>query len=61
MPYEKVHPIKLVNEILGGQRPDIPNDCPVEYRELMKSCWSENPNSRPSWQYLINSLSSFGN
>lgn len=28
VPYEKIHPIKLVTEILNGHRPDVPHDCP---------------------------------
>ena len=26
-------------DVLEGKRPQIPNDCPAEFRKMMKKCW----------------------
>ena len=35
----------------------IPKDCPAELVEIMKSCWSFDPNGRPSFTEIIERLS----
>lgn len=46
-----------VMEIVRGKRPSIPNDCPLEVTELMKSCWQKEPDKRPTASDLVSALS----
>jgi len=32
--------------ILAGERPEIPQNCPAEIRNLLEECWQEDPNKR---------------
>ncbi|RGB41585.1 hypothetical protein C1646_662980 [Rhizophagus diaphanus] len=38
----------LVYKILDGERPEITEDTPECYANLMKSCWDHDPKKRPS-------------
>ena len=42
------HDIHLVYKILDGERPEITEDTPECYANLMKSCWDSDPKKRPS-------------
>src|SRR5438034_9515464 len=56
------HDINLIFKILDGERPEITEDTPECYANLMKSCWNSDPEKRPSitklcetfheWNYL---------
>ena len=35
-------------DILKGERPQITDDTPETYAELMKRCWDHNPKNRPT-------------
>ena len=42
-PFSNVeHDIQLVYKILDGERPEITEDTPECYANLMKSCWNHN-------------------
>ena len=43
-------------ELEGGIRLSQPSYCPPNIYNLMRSCWKENPNSRPSFAQLKQSL-----
>src|SRR6185369_1757278 len=38
----------LISDILKGERPQITDDTPKFYAELMKRCWDHNPENRPT-------------
>ncbi|EXX67400.1 Cdc15p [Rhizophagus irregularis DAOM 197198w] len=42
------HDIHLIYKILDGERPNITEDTPKCYADLMKSCWDPDPKKRPS-------------
>ncbi|RGB29224.1 kinase-like domain-containing protein [Rhizophagus diaphanus] len=42
------HDIRLIYKILDGLRPNITEDTPENYANLMKSCWDSDPQKRPS-------------
>ncbi|GBC04974.1 hypothetical protein RclHR1_05990003 [Rhizophagus clarus] len=42
------HDINLIFKILDGERPEITEDTPECYADLMKSCWDPNPKKRPT-------------
>ncbi|RIA83790.1 kinase-like domain-containing protein [Glomus cerebriforme] len=49
------HDIALIYEIIDGKRPEITNDTPKFFADLMKRCWDSDPLKRPSieeiWQF----------
>ena len=53
------HDINLIFEILDGERPEITEDTPECYANLMKNCWDSNPNNRPNALDLVKSFNSF--
>ena len=42
------HSISLVCEIVNGRRPEITDDTPECFANLMKQCWDSDPKKRPS-------------
>ncbi|EXX63569.1 Kic1p [Rhizophagus irregularis DAOM 197198w] len=54
-PYNnKAHDIQLSLSICEGERPEIIENTPQHYVELMKKCWDENPLKRPSSKEVLN-------
>lgn len=47
---------EICNMVKAGQHNPIPEDCPPRVAELMKRCWSLNPNNRPSAQEVADEL-----
>ena len=46
--YYRAHDTNLARDICNGERPEIPEDTPRFYAELMKQCWDDDPAKRPS-------------
>src|SRR6266511_4315235 len=46
--YDRSHNHHFITDILKGERPQITDDTPEFYAELMKKCWDHNPENRPS-------------
>lgn len=42
------HNISLIDDIINGTRPEITDDTPDCFGNLIKSCWHYNPTERPS-------------
>ncbi len=42
------HDHKLIYEIIDGKRPEITNDTPEWFANLMKRCWDSDPTERPT-------------
>ena len=42
------HNVHLVFRILDGKRPEITEDTPKCFANLIKSCWDPDPKKRPS-------------
>ena len=42
---------------VDGERPLIPRDVDARLSTLLKRCWDENPNGRPSFEEIIKSFS----
>src|SRR5437773_12455792 len=57
--HDRPHNHCLIMDILKGKRPQITDDTPEFYAELMKKCWDHNPENRPTaeeikdcfWEY----------
>ena len=50
--YDRPHNHLLISDILNGERPQITEDTPEFYAELMKKCWDHNPENRPTAEEL---------
>ena len=49
--HDRSHNHILISDILNGERPQITDDTPEFYSELMKRCWDHNPENRPTaWE-----------
>jgi serine/threonine protein kinase len=46
----------LAVKVIGGQRPEIPDDIDPLWRRLMMSCWSGDPATRPSFESVCQQL-----
>jgi serine/threonine protein kinase len=47
---------ELGNLILAGKTSEIPRECPLMIKELIQSCWSLDPNNRPTAAELVERL-----
>ncbi|GBC49810.2 kinase-like domain-containing protein [Rhizophagus irregularis DAOM 181602=DAOM 197198] len=53
------HNVNLIYEIIDGKRPEITNDTPDCFSNLMIKCWDSNPQKRPTIGKIIEILNSF--
>ncbi|CEG49762.1 protein kinase [Plasmopara halstedii] len=44
-----MNPFQLMTAVVNGLRPVIPINCPPALARLMRSCWHQNPDVRPSF------------
>ena len=57
--HDRPHNSSLILDILNGIRPQVTDDTPEFYAELMKKCWDHSPENRPTaeeikgclWEY----------
>ena len=54
--HDKPHDHYLMMNILNGIRPQITEDTPEFYAELMKKCWDHSPENRPTAWEIENCL-----
>ncbi len=57
--HDKSHDHHLICDILRGLRPEILEDTPEFYAELMKKCWDPDPEKRPTAETIINCLDNY--
>ena len=58
-PYFGISNEEVTDAIRHGKTLKLPEDCPSEIYELMKECWSMEPQSRPSFAELHHRISQF--
>eukprot|EP01119_Soliformovum_irregulare_P016349 TRINITY_DN4710_c0_g2_i3.p1 TRINITY_DN4710_c0_g2~~TRINITY_DN4710_c0_g2_i3.p1 ORF type:complete len:1173 (+),score=432.27 TRINITY_DN4710_c0_g2_i3:488-3520(+) len=46
----------METKIKEGLRPQIPDDVPASYADLMRSCWHQDSSQRPSFKKIVTSL-----
>lgn len=56
LPYAGLLPSEVVGAKYNGEGPPIPKDCPPAMSKLMKSCWSNLPADRPSFEKICDVL-----
>ena len=53
VPYNAMTPLQAaVGVVQKGLRPEIPPTCPPAISELMRVCWTRNPQDRPTFEVL---------
>src|SRR5947207_14552686 len=57
--HDRSHNYILISDILKGERPQITDDTPEFYAELMKRCWDHNPKNRPTVKEIWNGLEEY--
>ena len=54
--HDREHNHLLISDILNGIRPQVTDDTPEFYAELMKKCWDHNPENRPTAKEIFDCL-----
>src|SRR5436309_5878325 len=54
--HDRPHNHVLITDILKGERPQITDDTPEFYAELMKKCWNHDPENRPTAEEIYDCL-----
>src|SRR5947208_16422300 len=57
--HDRPHNHLLISDILKGERPQITDDTPEFYAELMKKCWNNNPENRPTAEEICECLEEY--
>jgi len=61
IPFDDVPSYDLNKLVIGGTRPPEPSDeCPREYKDLMKQCWAPRPTQRPSFPEIVKTFQKLG-
>ncbi|XP_038061371.1 fibroblast growth factor receptor 2-like [Patiria miniata] len=56
-PYPTTKSESLARKLKGGYRMPKPSNCDDKSYDLMRKCWQEDPNNRPSFSELVSTLS----
>ncbi|KAG0553636.1 hypothetical protein KC19_12G027000 [Ceratodon purpureus] len=56
MPFPSLTTREVKRKVLGGERPQLPDDCPERLRCLIEACWSPKPDERPGFDYICAEL-----
>ena len=57
VPYEGFDCEAIKDSVKSGERLDIPSKCPVEFKELIKLCWLQEPKQRPTASNVFDKIS----
>src|SRR5437763_7736743 len=57
--HDRPHNYCLISDILRGERPQITDDTPEFYAELMKRYWDHNPKNRPTAEEINDCLGEY--
>ena len=55
-PFEGIQEVVIPTMIKDGKRPEIPNDCPIEIKNLIEQCWNQEAKQRPTMPKIIEIL-----
>ncbi|KAF2073598.1 hypothetical protein CYY_005087 [Polysphondylium violaceum] len=58
-PYDGVSNWTIPVMVDRGERPKIPSDCPTDYAKLVKTCWTDSPKKRPTFNEIHLTLLQF--
>ena len=61
LPWEKLpRPQDVIIRVLTKQRPEIPVDAPTDMDNMIRACWAENPETRPTFSTIMERIDSNG-
>ncbi|XP_014819892.1 PREDICTED: proto-oncogene tyrosine-protein kinase ROS [Calidris pugnax] len=55
-PYPGFSNTEVLHHVRSGGRLETPNNCPDDLCDLMKRCWAQEPQNRPTFIYIQNKL-----
>lgn len=56
-PYPNIQSsLYLMNQVVGGLRPEFPDTTKDSLQKLAKECWNQDPDSRPTFDDIFSSL-----
>ena len=56
VPFQNMKFYKITQSIVNGERPKFPTPIPKCQRDLIESCWSQDPNKRPTFSKICSEL-----
>lgn len=56
IPFASMTPIQAAFRVAQGERPLIPESTPSQLREIIKACWDQDSNRRPSFTWVAMAL-----
>lgn len=59
MPYTGLPNRDVMHLVTNGGRLEVPTECPHQVYALMATCWHPNPDGRPGFQYILDTLTGF--
>jgi serine/threonine protein kinase len=62
VPYRDMNTVQVSVAVLTkGMRPTMPRVSPPEYATLINDCWHQDPEKRPTFDYIVDRLQAFLN
>lgn len=58
-PYNGLKAIEVIPRVLKGERPVITESCDPVFKQLMEQCWLEDPEKRPSFRHIVDTLDNY--
>ena len=55
-PYAESGQFEIYSQVAKGQRPDLPDDAPQAFTELLTATWHENPQERPPASEVVTAM-----
>lgn len=55
-PFKKINGYNIFKKVVEGERPTFPFKIPDSYHNLIKRCWSQNPDERPNFDSIVEEL-----
>jgi hypothetical protein len=56
LPFDDWEDAQVITGVPNGERPDIPFDCNIFFKNLMIDCWQSEPNKRPPFLQILERL-----
>jgi len=57
LPYVGFDKSTIESSVKAGERLEIPSTCPLEFKDLIKHCWSQDPKQRPDASFVLDNIS----
>jgi len=58
VPYEDRNMMTVALDVINGNRPPIPSDCPENFAKIMQKCWMGKSADRPTMDEVVQYLNS---